>query len=428
MKYDKELIKNERTGESYYRIKHPSGLTIYVMELDGFSTTCAIFGTKYGSLNNIFKTDADPDYVTVPDGIAHFLEHKLFENEDCQVFELFAKTGASANAFTTFNRTEYYFDCTDNFKESLEILLDFVQKPYFTKESVDKEQGIIGQEIKMCEENPYRRVFFNLLQAVYKNHPVRIEIAGTVDSIAKIDAELLYRCYNTFYNLNNMVLSVAGNCRVDEVLEVADKMLKPCEDKRLEAIFPEEPREVAKKETVQKMSVGVPLFSIGYKCDPCSGEEMLKNEYASAFLMSAIFGQTSRFYKENSESGLINQSFETETDDGDGYFMNAAAGESKDPRKVLELMNAEIERVKREGLSEEEFLEFKKCRYGMQMRVFNDISETAEQMASSHIAGIDVFKPIEILAELTFDDVMSRLDLLLDPERSAISIIEPIKD
>ena len=425
MNHEKILIKNERTGESYYRIKHPSGLTIYVMELPGFCGTSAMFGTKYGSMDAVFKTSEDRDFITVPDGIAHFLEHKLFENEDCQAYDLFAKTGASANAYTTFNRTEYYFDCTDNFEESLRILLDFVQKPYFTQESVDSEQGIIGQEIKMCEENPYRRVFFELLKAVYKNHPVRIDIPGTVESIKRIDAELLYRCYNTFYNLNNMVLSVAGNCRVDDVLRIADEMLAPSKDNGLISVLPDEPPEPAKKRVEVKMTVGVPLFAIGYKCEPCSGKEMLKNEYASAFLMSTLFGQTSEFFKKNSASGLINQSFETETDDGEGYFMNSATGESPDPDEVYRLMNLEIERARREGLSREEFEEFKRSSYGAQIRIFNDVSEVAEQMIRSHMAGFGAFDPVDVLAGLEFDDVASRLDRLLDPSRSAISIIMP---
>lgn len=425
---EKKLIYNDRTDESYYYVKHPSGLSIYVMRLEGFGGTTAMFGTKYGSINSVFKTDGDPGFMTVPDGIAHFLEHKLFENEDCQAFELFSKTGASADAYTTFDRTVYYFDCTDRFPESLEILLDFVQKPYFTQETVDKEQGIIGQEIKMCEDNPYRRVYFNLLGAVYKNHPVKTEIAGTVESISKIDAELLYRCYNAFYSLENMVLAVAGNCEVDEVLKIADKALKPGKKIGLKTSFPSEPKEVAKKSVTEKMSVGIPLFSIGYKCEPCFGAEMIKNEYASEFLMSMIFGPTSRFFKENTASGLINQSFETETDDGEGYFMNAASGESNDPNEVLRLMNLEIERVKKEGLDRSEFDELKKSRYGSLIRTFNNVSASASQLLVSHMAGCGAFEPIDILAELTFEDVAERLGRLLNPKRCAISIIEPTDD
>ena len=211
---EKKIITNEKTGDKYVYIKHDSGLDILVCEMEGFSTTEALFGTKYGSINTRFKTGKDKDYTVVPEGIAHFLEHKLFENEECDVFDLYAKTGASANAFTSFDKTCYLFSCSDNYKASLEILLSFVQSPYFTKESVDKEQGIIGQEIRMYEDNPSWRVFFNLLSILYHSHPVKIDIAGTIDSIAKIDADLLYKCYNTFYNLHNMVLAIAGNVKI----------------------------------------------------------------------------------------------------------------------------------------------------------------------------------------------------------------------
>lgn len=194
--------------------------------MKGFSSVEALFGTKYGSINTMFKTSDDAEYTTVPEGIAHFLEHKLFENEDCDVFELYAKTGASANAFTSFDKTCYIFSSSHNYQDSLRILLDFVQKPYFTKENVDKEQGIIGQEIKMTNDNPDWRLFFNLLRGMYHNHPVKIDIAGTVESIAEIDADLLYKCYNTFYNLNNMVLSIGrkykcrrGPCYMRRMLE-----------------------------------------------------------------------------------------------------------------------------------------------------------------------------------------------------------------
>lgn len=216
----------EQTGDSCNYIKHSSGLEIFVCEMEGFSTTEALFGTKYGSINTCFKTNADKEFTTVPEGIAHFLEHKLFENEDCDAFELYAKTGANANAYTSFDRTCYLFSCSDNYKESLEILLSFVQNPYFTQETVDKEQGIIGQEIKMCDDNPTWKVLFNMLQGMYHKHPVRIDIAGTIESIAEIDADLLYKCYNTFYNLHNMVLVVAGNVKTEEVINIADKLLK----------------------------------------------------------------------------------------------------------------------------------------------------------------------------------------------------------
>lgn len=246
METTKTIIRSPQTGDQYTHIHHKSGLEILVCEMDGFSTTEAMFGTKYGSINTQFKTAADSDYCTVPEGIAHFLEHKLFENEDCDVFDLYAKTGANANAFTSFDKTCYFFSCSDHFPESLKILLSFVQSPYFTPESVAKEQGIIGQEIRMCNDDPGWRVFFNMLSGLYQKHPVRIDIAGTIESIAQITDDLLYRCYRTFYNLHNMVLAVAGNCTADQVLEIADELLKPCEDQKLETVFPEESLDIVR--------------------------------------------------------------------------------------------------------------------------------------------------------------------------------------
>ena len=220
-----EVIRSERTGEECVRIDHPSGLPILVWPKKGYQSAYAVFATRYGSIDTAFTTEQGP--VTVPAGIAHYLEHKLFENEDCDAFERYARTGASANAYTSFSQTAYLFTCTERVEESLEILLDFVQKPYFTPETVAKEQGIIGQEIRMCEDSPSRRVLFNLLRALYHEHPIKIDIAGTVESIAQITPELLYGCYNTFYNLRNMVLVVAGNVTAEQVLRVADRMLKP---------------------------------------------------------------------------------------------------------------------------------------------------------------------------------------------------------
>ena len=192
-------LTNARVGEQCYRLRHPSGLSIYVWPKPGYKACYATFAARYGSIDTAFMRLGDAAPTVVPAGIAHYLEHKLFESEDGDAFSRYAKTGASANAYTSFDRTAYLFSCTDRFEESLEILLDFVQSPYFTEETVKKEQGIIGQEIRMCEDNPERRVLFNLLRGLYAVHPVRLDIAGTVESIAEITPELLYGCYETFY-------------------------------------------------------------------------------------------------------------------------------------------------------------------------------------------------------------------------------------
>ena len=225
-------VESARTGDFYYKGRHPSGLDIYLYPKENGRSTRAVFGTKYGSIDNCFQRSDEASAETFPEGIAHYLEHKLFESEDGDAFARYAETGANANAFTGFESTCYVFSCTDRLYDSLRILLDFVQSPYFTEETVAKEQGIIGQEIKMYEDLPGWRVFFNYLQAMYHSHPVRKDAAGTIESIAEITPEHLYRCYNTFYNLNNMALVLSGKFDVDKVITVCDEMLKPSPDRK----------------------------------------------------------------------------------------------------------------------------------------------------------------------------------------------------
>lgn len=424
---EKKIIRNDRINEQYTYIKHPSGLDIMVCKMENYSTTHALFGTKYGSINTKFKTSEDKDFITVPEGIAHYLEHKLFENEDCDVFSLYAKTGASANAYTSFDKTCYLFSCTDNFEESLRILLTFVQSPYFTKETVEKEQGIIGQEIRMYDDKASWRVFFNMLSGVYHNHPVRIDIAGTVESIAKINAELLYQCYNTFYNLNNMVLSIAGNVDVDRVLALCDELLKPCKNMQLQTEFEDEPETVAQKEITQKLEVAVPLFNIAFKAKASSGKEGLKAEVETNIVLSLLADESSNLYKKLYEDGLINSMFGTEVFSGDGYFCSIFGGESRNPREVLSKIIDEIERAKVEGLDKDRFEMIRKSYYGSQIREFNNVEAVATSMLNAQMDGVTPFDVIETVASLTFEDVQKRLIKQLNTENVTLSIIEPIQ-
>lgn len=420
----RETVYDKRTDKSYEIIHHSSGLDILVMEMQGFTSKAAMFATKYGSVNTEYRLP-DGTISSDPLGIAHFLEHKLFENEDCDVFKLYAKTGANGNAYTSFDKTVYLFDCSENFSQSLEILLNFVTSPYFTEQSVEKEQGIIEQEILMCEDNPFRRAYFNLLQAIYNTHPVKYEIAGTTESIKQIDKDMLYRAYEHFYDLSNMVLCCAGSCKADEVISACDKILKPCRDNAPQQVIPNEPSQVARRVIKEKMAVGLPMFSVGYKVRPDSGENLCRKEFVSAFLLDMIFGQTSRFYTEYSEAGLINSRFESETTSGEGFFVNIVSGESKDPMRVYEAMNDEIRRVKREGLDRTDFEAYKKTAYGSSVREFNNVGACASLMLDSYMRGYSAFAPSQILASITYAETLNLIDELLNPDYSAISIIEP---
>ena len=423
-KTEKTVYTNEHLGSSYSVYHHSSGLEIYLMKLEGFSTVNAAFATRYGSVNTTFRTDKDDDFVTVPMGIAHYLEHKLFENEDSDVFELYAKTGASGNAYTSFDQTVYTFSCTDNYEESLAILLDFVQKPYFTEETVEKERGIIAQEIKMCCDSPERQCFYNLLKAMYSENPVRYDIAGTVESIQEIDAELLYKCYNAFYDLHNMVLVIAGDIDEEKILSICDEHLINKPSVGLEVKTSDEPEQVAQEIIRANFTVGMPLFNIGFKCDPAQGEELLKNELCANILIQLLSNSASPLYKELYEQGLINNAFSSEVFFGDGYFSCIFDGESNEPLKVRDKIIEEIERIKKDGIDTDRFEIIKKSMYGSLVYEFNNVEACVNNLVAAGLLNIDLFDITEILAGITEQDIYDRVDVLFDTERVSVSIIE----
>lgn len=418
-------VKSERLGESYFEIDHPSGLKILVYPKKNYAATYAVFGTRYGSIDTEFRLNGEEKFTCVPEGIAHFLEHKLFESEDLDAFERYAKTGASANAYTSFDKTCYLFSCTGKFQESLEILLDFVTHPYFTEKTVQKEQGIIGQEIQMCRDEAGWEALFSLLRAMYKTHPVRIDIAGTVESIAEITPELLYKCYETFYNFSNMVLCVAGNVTLDEVLSVADRLLKPQKPIEIERKFHREPREVAESYTEETLSVAFPIFSLGFKEAVETPERSLREILISDIILEAVAGKTSAFYSELLEAGLINTSFESEYFCGYGYAAWIFTGESPDGREVQKRITARIRALQETGISKADFERIRKKLYGRSIMQFNDIDGIANAMVSAYFCKEGLFDETEILQSLTLDEVNVRLRTALQTDCASLSVIKP---
>ncbi len=414
-------IENQRVGEAYYRIKHRSGLTIVVYPKEDFKSTYASIGTRFGSINNHFISDGKE--ITVPDGTAHYLEHKLFESEDGDAFSKYAKTGASANAYTSFDVTCYLFSCTDNFRESLEILLDLVQSPYFTPETVAKEQGIIGQEIKMYEDSPDWRVMMNLLQGMFQNHPINIDIAGSVETIAKITPEILYRCYNSYYNLNNMVMCIAGNVSPEEVLEIADSKLKDNESFRTESIFPEEPYEVKTNYTEQILPVTVPMFEIGFKEKAPKNFATNRELLCTSIILQAFAGEGSALYRELLDKKLINATFGTEYMEGLGYRAVIFSGEARDPQAITNIIRERIRELHQTGISQEDFEIARKSVYGKLVSGFDHPSSIAAEMINGEFTERRIFDSVEDIADLTLDEVNERLKNQLDPDNYCLSVV-----
>ncbi len=422
-----QKIVSERVGENYRKIHHSSGLTMLLYPMEGFSSAYAMLTTDYGSVDMTFRTAPDREFTTIPAGTAHFLEHKMFENEDGDAFAKYAATGASANAFTSFDRTSYLFGCADHFEESLQILMEFVGTPYFTKQTVDKEQGIIGQEIRMYDDNPDWRALFNLLDAMYVNHPIKIDIAGTVESIAEITAETLYETYGAFYNLNNMVLTVAGSFDPETVIRVADKVLKPAPKIALERKFTEEPDEVGKKRVEQKFPVASPMFCLGLKVRPADARTNALNSVLDEIVNEILCGDASPLYRRLYDSGLINTTFDSEADCGKDFFALIFSGESKDPDKAAEAILEEIRRLQKEGIDEKAFARSKKAVYGRYVRMLNRPDSIANAMTGTHFAGLGIYDLVEAVAAATPEQIEARLREDYRTEYSSLSVISPLE-
>ena len=421
-----KIIENERLGEKYYRMKHKSGLVIDVFPKEGYSSTYAIIGTNFGSLNNHFISNGKE--IKVPDGTAHYLEHKLFESEEGDAFTQYAKTGAMANAYTSFEKTCYLFSCTENFRESLEILLNLIQSPYFTPETVAKEQGIIGQEIKMYDDSADWRVMMNLHQAMYHNNPINIDIAGTVETIAEITPEILYDCYNAYYNLNNMVMVIAGNVSPYEVLEIADSKLKDNPMIDTKSILPDEPYEVKEKYVEQRLPVAVPQFFLGFKEKATSELPDIKELVCTDILIETFSGESSELYREMLDKKLINSTFGAAYLSGKGYRAVIFEGETHSPTEAADFICKAVAELKKTGISRENFEIAKRSVYGRAVSAFDSLSATANQLIEAEFTGRSLFDHIEAIANVTFEDINERLQHQLDPENISLSVVKGIDE
>lgn len=425
-------VENTRVDERIFFGTHESGLKIYVIPKKEFSKSYAIYGTEYGSLHREFIPLGDTEKVVLPDGVAHFLEHKLFEEEDgTDAFNRFAETGASANAFTSFNITAYLFTCTDRFYDNLDILLDFVNKPYFTEKNIAKEQGIIGQEIKMYEDDPNWRVYFNALTAMYHNNPVKIDIAGSVESIAKITPELLYKCTDTFYNPSNMRLVCVGDVEPEKVAEFVDKHI-PKDRVSGEVVKFEvtEPKERVQEYIEQKLSVSSPIFNIAFKETETGvyGEELLKREIETDILLEVLLGNSSSAYSEMYEKGIIDGSFEVDCEFEKEYGFTLIGGESKVPKEVYEKVLSVIKDAKEKGIDEKAVKRAKKLLIGDNLRKFNNVEAVGVEFIKDFMKNINYLDYTETVEKITMEDIMNRLNVHFDTENAVLSVVKPLEE
>ena len=426
-----KVIENKRIDERLYHERMESGLDIYFMPKAGYVKKHAVFATNYGSNDNRFVPIGEDKAITVPEGIAHFLEHKLFEEPDINIFDKFSKLGAYVNAYTNFNQTAYLFSSTDCFYESLELLVRFVQNPYFTDENVEKEKGIIGQEIKMYQDNPNWRVFFNCLNGMYFNHPIKIDIAGTVESIKDINKEALYKSYNTFYNPSNMVLFVVGDLSLDEIVERVKKVENrnfEREAKKIERIYADEPEEIKEKYMEEKLITSIPLFAIGFKDISLGtmGGGQIKKDLTTNILLEILFGNSSEFYNRLYEKGLIDNSFGSYFTGRADYGHSLIVGQSINPKEVYEEVIKYIKDIKKKRISTESFNRIKNKNIGGFLMGLNSVEFISNYFIDNYFNDFIFIDFLDILDSISLYDIESRLGNHLLEENIVLSIINPL--
>ena len=402
----------------------PSGLTVLCRTMPGYSTVHAMYATAFGSTTRSFTLDGKK--VDLPAGTAHFLEHKMFESEQGDAFELYAKTGASANAFTGYDRTCYIFTASGQIDENLDILLNMVGNPWFTEATIAKEQGIIGQEIKMYDDSPDWRLMTGLFRCLYKDHPIRDDIAGTVESIAELTPDLLYACTDAFYRPGNMVLSVAGNITMDQALAACHRagLDKPAPERTVCVEENRVEKDAPQTELKFSMPVNKPCFALAFREEPIARGDV-RAEMLADMLPDLVCGGLTSLYRKLYDQALVNPEFSGDTVSTSGCCVIAFTGESETPRAVADMVREEIARLRREGVDPELFTLVKNQMYGEMLADLEGVEDAAEALASAHLRGNTLADEIEALAALTVADANAAMQSMLSEDRMTYVEIEP---
>ena len=418
-----QIIENSKVKEKLYIEKLENGLTIMIIPKKGVQKKYVIWGTNYGSNDSKFVVPGETQETEVPKGVAHFLEHKMFEQESgVNSLDTLTALGVDANAYTTNDHTAYLFECTENFYPALDELMDYVQHPYFTDENVEKEKGIIGQEIMMYDDYPEWRVYLNALEAMYHEHPVKLDITGTIETISHIDKEILYKCYNTFYNPSNMVMVVCGDFEPEKLLqEIKNRLIDKKANGEIKRIYPEEPEDIVQEKIEQKMDVSQPIFVIGIKDKLADTKERVKKHIAIEILLNMILGKSSKLYKELYDEGLLFSTPSLDYEYATGYAHILITGQSPDPEKVYERLKKTVANMK---IDSTEFNRIRKRIYGEYIKEYNDVEDIARMFLSDFFKEMNSFDFLEEITVINEEYVEQVLKDVFNDKKMVISVIK----
>ena len=424
-----KIIESLKIKEKAYVEKLENGMQVIIIPKQHTKKKYVIWGTHFGSIDNHFIMPKTGEEVYIPDGVAHFLEHKMFEQPNgTNSLDTLMALGIDANAYTTNDHTAYLFECTDNFEEGLNELMDYVQHPYFTDENVEKEKGIIGQEIKMYDDDPGWQLYMNALDCMYKENPIKIDIAGTIESISKIDPDVLYKCYNTFYHPSNMTMVICGDFEPKKLLEEIKKRLLPKENQAdIKRIYTAKEEKINMPEKITKMEVSIPIFLMAYKDIENNQEAAIKKHIAIEILLNIIIGKSSKLYKELYEEGLLLAQPDFDYEFTAQYAHILISGTSKEPRKVVQKITDKIEQLKQQGLNNEEFERARRKLYGDYVIEYNSVANIARMFLADTMKKVQSFDYIEEFEIVTKEYTQNILNEMFKNKNKVLSIIEPNK-
>ena len=417
-----EVIESKLLNEKEYIETLDNGMRIIVVPKHQTNKKYIIWGTKFGSIDNHFIEPNTNKEITVPDGVAHYLEHKMFEQKSGvdSLFTLMA-LGLDANAYTTNDHTAYLFGGVDNFYKGLDELMDYVQNPYFTDQNVEKERGIIGQEIGRYDDEPAWKVYLNTMKCLYTSNPIRIDVAGTVETISHITKETLYSCYNTFYHPSNMIMCISGDFEPNEIIEEVKKRLLPRENiGKIKRIYPKEEDHINQKRMEADMNVSMPLFMIGYR-DYLVNEDNAKKDTALKIIFNSLLGKCSKAYKELYEKGLLMSELSFDFEYSDIYSHVLFSGESKNPDEVYSKITNTL---KNEKITKEDFERSKKRIFGEFVTTFDDVEEIGRTLLSDKMHNINTIETADKIQNITYEYTKEIQQKMFDNDESVISIVK----
>ena len=420
-----QIIYNSKVKETLFKEKLPNGLTVMIIPKKNIQKKYIIWGTHYGSNDNKFIVPGENEPIEVPKGVAHFLEHKMFEQENgLNSLDKLTSIGVSANAYTTNDHTAYLYECTDNFYEALDEFMDYVQHPYFTDQNVEKEKGIIGQEIRMYDDYPEWRVYLNALEAMYHTNPVKLDVTGTIETISHIDKDILYKCYNTFYNPSNMCLVVSGDFEPEKLLEeIKKRLIEKKQNGEIKRIYEQEEESIVKEKVEQELKISKPLFTIGIKCKPVKQSEKVRTHIAMQIILNMLLGESSSLYKELYEDGNLFSSPSLSFEFSNDYAHILISESANDPEMVYTKFKNKIKEFKENKLDKNNYDRIKKMIYGEYIKEYNDVTEISRMFLSDFMKGIDSFDYLEEIDGVDLDFVSQVLKQYFVDDKMVLSVV-----